>query len=144
MKSLSIIYKAGCWSFILVGLGHIVTSMFVPITPERASIILEMKNFSITMAGTESNLYLFHEGFSLMMGVLLISYGLLNLFLTKASVIPENNIIFINTTVSLIAFIISIKYFFMVPIILLCIAFLCFLITLIISTKPVIHSKEKQ
>jgi len=143
VKSLSIIYKVGCWSFILVGLGHIVTSMFAPITPERADIILEMKNFSITMAGTESNLYLFHEGFSLMMGVLLIGYGLLNLLLTKASVMPGNNIILVNTTVSFIAFIISIKYFFMVPIILLCIAFLCFLIILIISVKPIIYSKEK-
>lgn len=143
MKSLSIIYKAGCWSFILVGLGHIVTSMLVPNTPERVNIIQEMKNFSISIAGTRSNLYLFHEGFSLMMGVLLIGYGFLNLLLTDAWMIPGKNIILINVTVSLIAFVISIKYFFMVPTILLCAAFLCFVMALIMSIKPMNYSKKK-
>ncbi|VAW47282.1 hypothetical protein MNBD_GAMMA04-2024 [hydrothermal vent metagenome] len=135
MKSLLNIYRIGCWSFILVGLGHIVTSMLIPDTPERNQIIQEMKHFSISMGGTESNLYLFHEGFSLMMGLLLIAYGVLNLSLTKATIFPNNFTIIINIFTSFFAFIVSINYFFIVPVLFLSFAFLCFLITLIFSFK---------
>jgi hypothetical protein len=62
--------------------------MFIPNTPERVEIVQAMEKFSISMPGTESNLYLFHEGFSVMMGVLLIGYGLLNLSIAKASRMP--------------------------------------------------------
>lgn len=92
MKSLPIICKIGYWSFILLGIGHVVTSMIIPDTPERSKIIQEMQNFSISMAGTESNLYLFHEGFSLMMGLLLIGYGLINLSFIKEKKKPIKNL----------------------------------------------------
>ncbi|PCJ50904.1 MAG: hypothetical protein COA74_00060 [Gammaproteobacteria bacterium] len=138
------VFKTGCWSFILVGTGHIVTSIFIPNTPERIKIVQEMKNFSISMSGTESNLYLFHEGFSLMMGILLIGYGLLNLSLTKASTVPENKIIIINLTVSLIAFVISIKQFFIVPVIFLCIASLSFHFSYTTQSLLVIFGNKKR
>ena len=144
MKLLPIIYKAGCWSYILVGIGHIVTSMFIPNTPERVEIVQAMEKFSISMPGTESNLYLFHEGFSLMMGVLLIGYGLLNLSIAKASRMPSKNTILINAVTSLIALIISINYFFMVPSVFLGVAFLCFSIALAISCSSKNHSMRSQ
>jgi len=140
MKSLPIVYKTGCWSFIMVGIGHIVTSMFVPNTPERTKIIQEMKNFSISMLGTESNLYLFHEGFSLMMGILLIAYGLINLSFIKLSMIPEKHIVVINFAVALTALVISIRYFFIVPIVFLGTAFSCFLMALIFNARSKSHS----
>ncbi len=140
MKSLPIVYKTGCWSFIMVGIGHIVTSMFVPNTPERTKIIQEMKNFSISMLGTESNLYLFHEGFSLMMGILLIAYGLINLSFIKLSMIPEKHIVVINFAVALTALVISIRYFFIVPIVFLGTAFSCFLMALIFNARSKNHS----
>ncbi len=140
MKLSPIIYKIGCWSYIFVGIGHTVTYMLIPNTPERTKILQDMKNFPISMPGTESNLYLFHEGFSLMMGSLLIAYGLLNLSLTKTSMIPGKHVILINVIMSLLAFIISIKYFFIVPVTFLGIAFLCFLISLILSDKSINHS----
>lgn len=140
MKLLPIVYKTGCWSFIMVGIGHIVTSMFVPNTPERTKIIQEMKNFSISMLGTESNLYLFHEGFSLMMGILLIAYGLINLSFIKLSMIPEKHIVVINFAVALTALVISIRYFFIVPIVFLGTAFSCFLMALIFNARSKNHS----
>jgi len=133
MKLLPTVYKIGCWAFVLVGVGHIVTSMLIPTTPERTIIVQTMKEFSISMIGTESNLYLFHEGFSLMMGILLISYGLLNLSMLKTSEAPSKNTIIVNAATSIIALVISIKYFFLVPTTLLSIAFLCFLMALIIN-----------
>lgn len=130
MKFLPQIYKVGCWSFILVGLGHLVTFIMVPDTAERVEVIHTMQNFSISMAGTESNLYLFYEGFSLMMGILLMGFGLLNLFLIKSLPSPSKYILFTNTFISFIALLISIKYFFLVPVVFLGIAFLSFLIAM--------------
>ncbi len=126
MNSLPMLYKAGCWSFVLVGIGHIVTSMLIPSTPERDKIIEEMKSFSISMSGSESNLYLFHEGFSLMMGGLLIGFGVLNLSLLEASITPRKRVVLVNVIVSLISLAISIKYFFIVPVAFLFMAFFCF------------------
>ncbi|VAW90031.1 Dipeptide transport system permease protein DppB (TC 3.A.1.5.2) [hydrothermal vent metagenome] len=143
MKLSSVVYKVGCWSFVLVGLGHIVTSMLIPNTPERVKMVQEMKSFSISMPGTESNLYLFHEGFSLMMGLLLTAYGLLNLAFAKISKMPVKSVMLINVAVSLSALIISIKYFFIVPVAFLGVAFLCFLIALALSFQSMNYSKEK-
>jgi hypothetical protein len=140
VKSLPIVYKIGCWSFILVGIGHLITSMDIPDTPERTKIIQEMKSFSISMSGTESNLSLFHDGFSLMMGVLLIGYGLINLSLANASMIPRKQIILINVVVSLVSVVISIKYFFIVPVAFLCMAALCFSMVFILSAKSINYS----
>jgi len=137
VKSRLIIYKIGCWSYILVGLGHLATSLTTPVTPERAKIIQEMQNFSISMAGTESNLYLFHEGFSLMMGFLLMGYGLMNLSFIKVIKTPPKSLIFINLVMSLIALAISINYFFIVPVVFLGIASFSFLMALILSNKTV-------
>ncbi len=75
-----------------------------------------------------------------MMGILLIAYGLLNLSLTKTSMISEKHIILINVIMSLFAFVISIKYFFIVPVVFLGIAFLCFLMSFILSTKSINYS----
>ncbi len=126
MNSLPILYKTGCWSFMLVGTGHIVTSMLIPSTPERDEIIEEMRRFSISLSGSESNLYLFHEGFSLMMGVLFIAFGALNLSFLEASIIPRKRIVLVSLIVSLISLAVSIKYFFIVPVLFLLIACCCF------------------
>ena len=132
MNSLPMLYKAGCWSFILVGIGHIVTSRLIPSTPERDKMVEEMKNFSISLSGSESNLYLFHEGFSLMMGVLLIGFGALNLSFLEASATPRKRVVLVAVIVSLISLVISINYFFIVPVLLLLIASFCFFAVLVI------------
>lgn len=135
MKCLLIVFKVGSWSYILVGLGHLVTSMSVPVTAERVEIIQAMKDFPIVMLGTESNLYLFHEGFSLMMGFLLFAYGLLNLLVVRKNKIPSKDIIAVNIVVSLVALALSIRYFFIVPIFFLGTALLCFAIALAVSNN---------
>ncbi len=75
-----------------------------------------------------------------MMGVLFVGYGLLSLFSAKTAMISEKRIIFINTVISLFAFVISIKYFFIVPVIFLGMAFLCFSMSLISGTKSITDS----
>ncbi len=132
MNSSPMLYRAGCWSFILVGIGHLVTSRLIPNTPERDKMVEEMKNFSISLSGSESNLYLFHEGFSLMMGVLLIGFGALNLSFLEASTTPRKRVVLVAVMVSFISLLISINYFFIVPVLLLLIASFCFLAALVI------------
>jgi len=132
MSSSPMLYRAGCWSFILVGTGHLVTSMLIPSTPERDKMVEEMKNFSISLSGSESNLYLFHEGFSLMMGVLLIGFGALNLSFLEATTTPRTRVVLVAVMVSFISLFISINYFFIVPVLLLLIASFCFLAVLVI------------
>ncbi len=112
-------HKIGSWSYVLLGIGHIATHLFLPKTPEQEQMILRMKDFAIDMPGPDSTLFLFHEGFSLMMGVLLISYGIANiLFLSSDSLdsLTNKHIATLNIIVSLVAMILSAVYFFIVPI----------------------------
>ena len=134
VKPILIIYKIGSWSYILVGLAHLNWALFSPDTAEKIEIIQTLKGISISVPGTESNLYLFHEGFSLMMGVLLLGYGLLNLSIIRKSKTIQKDKIILNIVVSLIALIISIKHFFIVPVIFLGIAFFCFSTLFILSS----------
>lgn len=121
-------YKIACWSLMIGGVGHTTMSVLSPLTPKQLSLIQTMKEFSIQAMGTETNIYSFHQGFSLMMGLLLFSYGLLNLFILKNSkqVNLPPNILLLNSIVTLICTILSFKYFFIVPIALTGLAFLGF------------------
>ncbi len=98
-------------------------------------MIVTMKDLTFQMLGTEANIFYFYQGFSLMMGTLLIGYGLLNILILKnnqQSNLPSN-ILILNIIISLVSVIISIKYFFIVPIAFTGIPFLGFMISL--STK---------
>lgn len=125
------------WSLMLVGLGHTITDLTSPKTALQNDFILKMKAFPIEIAGTHSNIFSFHQGFSLMMGLLLFGYGLLNLLIVKnnqTSGIP-NNIVILNVIVCLISLILSIQYFFIVPIVFTAIAFLGYMISLTVNFK---------
>ncbi len=125
------------WSLILVGIGHTITDITTPIPPNLHRFIIEMKNFSISILGTSNNIFSFYQGFSFMMGLLLFAYGVLNLLLlknNKQSNIPSNVLIF-NITITFIALIISINYFFIVPIVFTGISFLGFTTSLLFKNK---------
>ena len=129
MNSTRMFHMIGSWSFMLLGIGHLATYFLLPITPEQEHMMHKMKNFAISMPGPDSNLLLFHEGFSLMMGMLLIGYGAINVFLMaeqsfdlpKSKFIPP-----LNLFVSLVAVVLSIAYFFIVPVVFTTISFFAF------------------
>lgn len=135
MKITLISYKIASWALILVGIGHTITDLTTPKTLEQNDFILKMKEFTIQILGAETDIFSFHQGFSLMMGLLLFAYGLLNLLILKnnKSANLASNILILNIIVSLISVILSLKYFFIVPVVFTSIAFLGFLISL--STK---------
>ncbi|MBK6265380.1 hypothetical protein JKA74_10045 [Marivirga sp. S37H4] len=121
-------YKIGSWAFIIVGTGHILTDQLSPKTPDQHQSIQTMKGFAIQLMGTETTIFSFHQGFSLMMGLLLFSYGLLNLMILSINkeVNLPTNILVLNIMVSVTCAILSFMYFFIVPIALMSVAFLGF------------------
>ncbi|MDC0230807.1 hypothetical protein OAK19_02485 [Aureispira] len=131
-------YKVGSWSFILVGIGHLIGHFLTPKTSEQIEMLQIMKEFTIVMPGTDTNLLLFYTGFSIMMGIMLISYGFINLMFlknNKQNNVAGNQILITNTLVSLISLILAIKYFFIFPILLMTLALTGFTLALIITYK---------
>ncbi len=131
-------YKIGSWSYIIVGTGHLIGHLLTPKTPEQIEILQTMKEFTISMPGTETNLLLFYTGFSLMMGIMLISYGWINLMFLKNNKqidLADNKILITNILVSFISLILAIKYFFIFPILLMSLALTVFTLAFIITNK---------
>ena len=114
MKKTTLLYKIGSLAFMLFGLMHTGGLLFSQITTEQSKVLDVMQNFIISLPGRDSNLFLFHEGFSYMMGMLLIGYGTLNLALVYKNselILLSRSLILINIIVSLIAVVICVKYF---------------------------------
>lgn len=128
MKINTLLYKTACWSFILLGIGHIVTHFLGPKTPEQMDMIQQMKDFVIEMPGTTSTLLLFHEGFSIAMGMLITAFGLINLVFLRTNKESLNSfgLLLTNSIVSGLMLFLSVFYFFFVPIAFSALSFLCF------------------
>ena len=81
-------------------------------------------------------------GIFVMMGILLFSFGMMNLIVYKISGSDPKtykNILLLNCVLSLISFILSVRYFFVVPVVLMGIAILSFFGILVKNVK-----KEKE
>jgi hypothetical protein len=110
-------YKIACWALIIGGAGHFSAELLSPKTPEQLVLIETMEAFTIHALGTETNIFSFHQGFSFMMGLLIFSYGLLNLLILKNSKLAHLpiKILLLNSIVTLICAFLSFKYFFIIP-----------------------------
>ena len=95
-------------------------------------MIQVMKDFVISMPGPDSTLLLFHEGFSLMMGLLLIGYGTANVLFAADSFdsLRSKHISTLNVLVSLLAVVLSVVYFFIVPVVFTAISLTAFVLAL--------------
>lgn len=141
MKKATLYYKIGAWSLVILGIGHLLAhvslSMFAQ-TAEQLSIAQVMTAFQINLLGSESNLMNFHNGYSLMMGILVLSYGLMNLIFVKYNSNAYVNIqpiLILNSITALITCMLSIQLFFIVPIALSGIASVAFVLAYINNTK---------
>lgn len=128
MKYTKVGHKVAAWSLIIGGVGHFSAELLAPKTPKMMELIQTMEAFTFNALGTEANLFAFHQGFSLMMGLLVFSYGLINLLILKNSqgVNLPTNILLFNSVVTLICSVISFKYFFIFPTAMTGLAFLGF------------------
>ncbi|MGH1334984.1 MAG: LIC_13387 family protein [Aureispira sp.] len=133
MKTANRSYKIASWTLMLGGIIHTVSDLMAPETAERKEIMLQMKAFTGQVLGAEFNLLSFFQGFSFMMGLLLFGYGALNLLILKNNQeadLPYNILIF-NVVITLAAVLLSIQYFFIVPVLLTGIPFLGFVTALL-------------
>ena len=118
-------YKIACWSFVIVGIGHTATQLLSPKTPQQIAFIQKMEDFSFDLMGTETNIFSLYLGFSLVMGVLLFAFGVLNLLFLKNSTqfSVTTGILLFNMFISLVCMALSVLYFFIVPILFTCLGF---------------------
>lgn len=138
MRLQKLLYMAGSAALVLVGAGHLATSLLVPKTDAQLAMVQTMKGFAIEMPGTLTNLYQFHQGFSIMMGVLLISYGAVTMLFVKAASMEaalRTPVLGFNILVSLTALLLSISFFFVVPIALTGMAFVCYTLALLFGLR---------
>jgi hypothetical protein len=102
--------KAGSIAFILLGIAHLsVTAMGAPESEQLTRLLADMQNYKINLFG-EHDLLKFHNGFSLMMGFLLSSFGVQNFVLSEAITI-NRKAQWITVAITAIALVISILYF---------------------------------
>jgi len=131
MKITMISFKIASWNLLLGGIIHSVTDLLSPKTAKQIEYTNRMKEFTGQALGTEFNVFSFFQGFSLMMGLFLIGYGALNLLILKNNQQAQlpSNILILNIIISLVSVILSIKYFFIIPTILVGIPLLGFSIS---------------
>ena len=139
MKNARLFHMIGSWSLVFLGIGHLVTHLFLPKTPEQEKMIQVMKDFVISMPGPDSTLLLFYEGFSLMMGLLLIGYGTANVLFAADNFdsVRSKHILMLNVLVSLLAVVLSVVYFFIVPIVFTAISLTAFVLALGLTSRSI-------
>ena len=125
------------WALLIGGIFHSLSDLLSPATDERIEVMNQMKVLTSEVLGSEFNMLSFFQGFSLMMGLLTFGYGALNVLIIKSfrdNGVPHSILVF-NTIITLMCVILSIKYFFIIPIILTAIPFIGFSISLITKKK---------
>lgn len=110
------LYMIGAWAFVLVGAGHLLTHWLAPKTTEQVAMLKVMRDFPIVMPGSAGNLYQYHTGFSLMMGCLLIAYGVQMLLTISAQTLQDTRLLAFHALVAALGLALSVMFFFLVPI----------------------------
>jgi hypothetical protein len=129
MLSHRVLNTIGSSALVVLGAGHLATSQFTPRSAARDQVVSAMEGFPVIMLGRTGNLYQYHTGFSLMMGVLLIAYGVLAFVAFRGRVVdPEADrwILAANVLVSAVAVAASVEFFFAVPIVLTTVALIAY------------------
>jgi len=109
------------WCMILFGIIHEITFIYSYLnTPAGDPVVQAMKGYPI--AGTPTHLYSFYIGYALMMGLMLVAFGLVNLILVRAGAIQlfvSSALGPVNIVICLVALLLSTFYFsFAIPIVL--------------------------
>ncbi|WMX15736.1 MULTISPECIES: LIC_13387 family protein [unclassified Aureispira] len=120
MKNSALYQKIGSWAFILIGTLHLSGHFLMTPTEKQLILAAQMEQFTVAPLFMETNILNFYNGFSILMAVLIMGYGILNLLLSKAGTNKALNIrsiLLLNSLVASIACIVSILYFFILPIV---------------------------
>ena len=134
---MKILYKLASYCLIIIGIGHLCGHFFLAPDSSQTSLMMQsMRDYKINMLGIHSLLD-FHEGFSMLMGFMILGFGLQTLFTSEYTFTnPKGNRNFILVIlVSIAVFVVSLKYFFIVPQIFSFLASLFFVLSFILQIK---------
>ena len=132
MKRIKYIHLIGIWAFgILLGTGHLSFEFFSPRSPE---ITQQMQSMTFEFSGKVTSMYSITQAISIIMGVMLIAYGVTQLAIAKSSEnkLPTRGLLYLNAFIVFVAFLLAIKYLFLLQVALIGISLICAIITLIL------------
>lgn len=125
-------YQLGCFTYVFTGVGHLATE----ISHQLSSPTNEMQVFittspTINLLGKTLSLYELTTGFSLAMGGLLVMVGLILLAQRNRTF----SIYMLAIITSAFMLCLSLKYFFIIPVVTMSIATICFSWSMTLSRK---------
>ena len=86
MKSVNLLYLVGSGTYIFIGFAHLLAHLARPVEFTRTKLYRDMSSYKIEFLGSHS-LLKFHEGFSLAMGLLFITFGFLAILTREAALV---------------------------------------------------------
>jgi uncharacterized Tic20 family protein len=129
VETAEILFHVGAGSLVFLGIAHTIAEVLGArraLPPELAGTIQAMKDTRVPMPGREVPLYDLMRGFSLMMGLLLVTLGVTD-HLLAAVAIESAAALSVSIAFSAIGLAMSVRYFFIVPTALLAVATGCFI-----------------
>ena len=121
MRLTQILFSIGAWNYIVLGLLHIAYFSAITLSPNRPAIVADMRETPtpLGMFGRQTDLLSLYNGFSFMMAVMLIAAGGLSILAQRIDAdFPSQSgaILVFNVVLSLVALILSVKFFFGGPV----------------------------
>jgi hypothetical protein len=111
-------FHIGCWSLAFLGLGHLITDALMKPDASAQEVIDRMRALTFDMPGRQADLWGMHQGFSTMMGLLLIAFGSLGgvCILEAPALALSPAVLGLNIGLSALGLVVSTRRFFAVPI----------------------------
>jgi hypothetical protein len=128
----------GSSALVVLGIGHLVTSQMTPQSAALDRVVGAMRGFAIVMPGRTGDMFQYYQGFSLMMGILLLAYGVLALLAFRGRAVDrvkERPVLVFNALVSAVALVVSAQYFFAVPLVLTAVALVAYCAALAVTWR---------
>jgi hypothetical protein len=135
MSVSSALFKVGAWLLLLYGVGHVLGYFYGRAEKHDRVIIQSMKQALHHLPGVTRTVFHLHEGYSLVMSLMLMAFGALDL--TLAHVVPGSvtasiDILVLNIAVAVLNLAIAIRYFFIGPVLLAGLSAAAFLVALFV------------
>ncbi|HHG91119.1 MAG TPA: hypothetical protein ENJ90_11680 [Devosia sp.] len=134
MQKLRFIYGLGCWLFgVVTGAVHVLFEL-APKSEKGEELSQLLATFILELPGGQVSAYSLFFGISLLMGLMLIGFGIANLLVlhrTPKDHLPPLSFQTVNMLFSLLALLLAWNYLFILPTLLTGLSFLCFLFVLI-------------
>ena len=128
MHTPELLFHVGSGALVFVGLAHTMVELIMGSKeppPEAAATLRAMKDTMLTLPGRKVSVYSMMRGYSLMMGVLLMTVGALGHQLAAGGA-GSTGLVATFAAFSALGLLCSVRYFFVLPVVLLGVALLSF------------------